>query len=220
MLPAIPIESDVFAIPVTKRNFVYAIIEETITLIDSGPYFPGSFSIIKKALESVGIDNKNIDCLLLTHHDLDHVGNAAMLQKESGCRVYISRRDMPYVTGEQKRPGVKRFFEIINSVIELENLLAYDEYQMGNFRIIPTPGHTPGHVCICYRNILFCGDLVLIKNGFLAYHPDFLTWNKEQLLESTKKIASIPFKWLCPGDSAPIKVDSIRNPRFFGAKQK
>lgn len=215
-MSAIPIGDNVFAIPITNRNFLYVIKGTTTTIIDSGLHFPGSYQALQNELKAINVDKESISQLFLTHHDLDHVGNAAMLQKETGCSIYISQHDLPYVTGRQKRPGIKRVFEMINAVERPKSILAYDNAgRMGEFQIIPTPGHTPGHVCVLYRNILFAGDLVLVKNRHLAYHSDLLTWDKEKLVKSTKKISSLSFEWLCPGDAAPVKVCDILNAYSF-----
>ena len=36
---------------------------------------------------------------------------------------------------------------------------------IGDIKIINTPGHTVGHVCLLYKDIMFVGDLFRTKNG-------------------------------------------------------
>lgn len=207
------ISGNVYAIQVTKSSYVYVIKGSKSTLIDSGLHYPGSGNKILNGLKSINIKPGDVEQLFLTHHDLDHTGNAAMLQKAAGCRIWVSKEDMPYVTGEQKRPGIKRFFEVVSHVGRPEKVSAFDSDTMGEFRILKTPGHTPGHVCILYRDILFAGDLFLVKDRRLRFLSGAYTWDKEKLLESAKKLSQFSFSWICPGDSPPIRAcDVIRDP--------
>jgi glyoxylase-like metal-dependent hydrolase (beta-lactamase superfamily II) len=72
-------------------------------------------------------------------------------------------------------------------------------------KVIETPGHTPGHVCLLYDGILFAGDLLENKNGTLRPYPAAWNWNNEKMLESVKKIAGMPVSRICPAHGMPIE---------------
>lgn len=205
------ISGNVYAIPVTRSSYLYVVKGKECTLIDSGIRYPGSGNRILKELKRLDIKPGEVSRLFLTHHDLDHVGNAAMLQRATGCQVTVSNEDMPYVTGKKKRPGIKRFFEMTSHVEKPESVSAFCSDSIGEFRIIKTPGHTPGHICILYRDILFAGDLVFVKKRRLRCHSDIFTWNRAKLLESVQKLSRLSFTWVCPGDSSPIRTSEILN---------
>jgi glyoxylase-like metal-dependent hydrolase (beta-lactamase superfamily II) len=76
---------------------------------------------------------------------------------------------------------------------------------LGEFKIIPTPGHSPGHVCLLFKDVLFAGDLVFGRNGGLSLSPAIMTWDMAQVKESAKKVAAFPFSWVCPAHGAPMK---------------
>lgn len=75
------IEENVYALESTKGSYAYLINDKEMILIDTGN--PRKFKNILKEIESLNIKPKNIKHILLTHHDVDHIGNAALLQEET-----------------------------------------------------------------------------------------------------------------------------------------
>lgn len=77
--------------------------------------------------------------------------------------------------------------------------LNFDHIKWGewNLKIIHTPGHTPGSICLYDTNkkILFSGD-TLFHNG--VGRTD-LGGNEKQLKNSLKKIKKLEISKLCPG---------------------
>ena len=55
--------------------------------------------------------------------------------------------------------------------------------------MIETPGHTKGSVCLQLDNCLFTGDTIFEKD---IGRVDLPGGNKEQLIESLKKISELP----------------------------
>ena len=72
----------VYALDSTKGNYSYIIVDEKNILVDTGR--PGQGKGILNDLKSINIRPHDIEHILLTHHDLDHVGSAAFLQGETG----------------------------------------------------------------------------------------------------------------------------------------
>ena len=198
------ITETVYALDSTKGSFAYIILGREIILIDT--CFPGRGKAILKELETISIKPGDIRYILITHNDVDHIGNLAFLQRETGAQVWASKVDIPYITGELKRPGIKKFISSIMKIEIPKNINAFNENQrFEDMLIIDTPGHTPGHVCFIYKDILFAGDLVVGFEGKLKPSPDFMTWDKHVLMESIKKVAGYSFKWVCPAHGKPVE---------------
>ena len=183
-------------------SMVYAVVEETgITLIDSG--FPTFADRILEELDRLG-GGLPLQQILLTHADLDHIGNAYDLQRATGCKVYISERELPYMTGARRRFGIKQdmYDACARPAPELE---VYPDPFPGDFTVIPTPGHSAGHVCVLYKDILFAGDLCsYVDNRFAGPNPLY-TEDLETAERSLRLIGGYPFKLLCPAHGMPAE---------------
>jgi glyoxylase-like metal-dependent hydrolase (beta-lactamase superfamily II) len=198
------ITEEVYALDSTKGNYAYLILGEEIILIDTGR--PGQGKGILKELKSMDIKPEDIKHILITHHDIDHIGNLALLEKETGASIWASNEDIPYIWGDKSRPGIKKFFSVIMQAKKPGKIKPYPKNQkIGNVEVIPTPGHTPGHVCLLYKDILFVGDLVRTSRGQLNTLMSFMNWDETLLKESINKIGNYDFKWICTAHGEPIK---------------
>ena len=201
------IEENVYALDSTKGNYVYLILTEEIILIDTG--LPKNGKNILKELKSMNIKPQDIKHILITHDDMDHVGSLALLERASGAKIWASKEDIPHITGEINRHVIKRILNYIVKLKKPENINSYPEDGMiGDIKVIHTPGHTVGHVCLLYKDIMFVGDLFRTKNGEISTGPSFANWNNSILKESIVKIDEYDFKWICPAHGEPIKRNS------------
>ena len=198
------VTNDVYALDSTKGNYAYLILGEEIVIIDTGR--PGQGKGILNDLKSMNIEPQDIKHILITHHDVDHVGSAAFLQQATGAKIWVSKEDIPYICGEKNREGLKRFISFIVKIKKPETMNSYPKDQkIEDIEIIPTPGHTPGHVCLLYNGILFIGDLFRTSNGKISPMKSFMNWNDSILRESMTKIDNYDFKWICSAHGEPIK---------------
>jgi glyoxylase-like metal-dependent hydrolase (beta-lactamase superfamily II) len=202
------IEKNVYALKSTKGSYAYLIKDKETILIDTGQ--PGKVKNILKEIDSINIKPKNIKHILLTHHDVDHIGNAALLQEETGATLWALKEDIPYILGDKSRPGLKKIVAgLLMRVKKPEKVKAYNSQEIDDIKIIQTPGHTPGHVSFLYKDILFAGDLVRNDKGVLKKIPSFLPGmnaDEESLKESILKVSEYSFKWVCPAHGEPLKV--------------
>ena len=201
------VTNNVYALDSTKGNYAYIVIGKEIVLVDTGR--PGQGKGILKELESLNIKPQDIKHILLTHHDVDHIGNLALLEAETGAKVWASKEDIPYIRGEKNREGIKRLVSIIMKVKKPENINSYPEdRKIGDIKVIPSPGHTPGHVCVLHKDVLFAGDLIRTSKGQVETMSSFMNWNTDLSKESAKKVANLSFNWICPAHGEPVERDN------------
>jgi glyoxylase-like metal-dependent hydrolase (beta-lactamase superfamily II) len=198
------IGENVYALESTKGSYSYLIMDKEPILIDTG--YPGKFEDILEEINSLNLELKSIKHILLTHHDVDHVGNAALLQEETGATLWASKDDIPYILGDKGRPGIKKLVSFILRPKKPEKIQVYQNTTIGDVQIISTPGHTPGHVSFLYEDILFAGDLVGNTNGKLKKPPIFGNSNTKSIDESIIKMNEYDFNWICPAHGEPIEL--------------
>lgn len=198
------VTDDVYALDATKGNYAYVVLGEETILIDTGR--PGQGNGILKELKSMNINPGDIKHILVTHHDVDHIGNLALLEEETNASIWVSKEDVPYIYGEKNREGIKRLISFIMGIKKPERINSYPEdHNIRDISVIPSPGHTPGHVCLLYKDVLFAGDSVRTSNGQIEPMKSFMNWNTDLSLESIKKIGDLQFKWICPAHGEPVK---------------
>lgn len=194
----------VYLLDSTAGSYVYVILGEEITLVDTSLSFKGNELL--KELASMNIRLQDIKHILLTHHDLDHIGNAARLAELTGASLWASDVDRSYILGEADRPGFKKFLPYVFPVKKPLSVKPYPvNGTLNDIMVLPTPGHTPGHVCLLFEDILFAGDLVENKKGSLTPYPSFWNWDSAALQKAIKDISDYDFKWICPAHGKPIE---------------
>lgn len=199
------LQDNIYLLDSSKGSYVYLIKGAETVLIDTGLQFKRKG--ILKEIESLGVELSDIKHILITHHDIDHIGNLFLLQQLTGAKVWASREDIPIIKGDVDRSSFKKYLKYILKVKVPEHIYPYIPGEsVSGIEIIPTPGHTPGHVCLLYQDVLFLGDLIENKNGTLRPYPKVWNWNNEIMLESVRKIAPIPAKWLCPAHGMPARA--------------
>lgn len=166
---------------------------------------PGTdFSPIKKYLERNSLKPKYV---LVTHAHFDHIGSVAQLKK-LGATVYMSEIDYTFLRGAD-------FFDTTDEQVEPFNadvlLNDGDEFTLLNhdFRVIHTPGHTPGGVCYVMDNKrIFSGD-TLFK--LTVGRWDFKYGNGADLVKSLKKLFALPGDYeVYPGHGEETTLDFER----------
>lgn len=192
---------------------VIIIEKDEMILVDCG--YPGSLGLIIEAAAKQGIHLEHLTGLLLTHHDIDHMGSAADITRNfPRVKVYASLKEAPYISGvkkslrlqqaedlfpalpEQHQPGALLFMEALNRLVPVavqETLLNNDVLLEGALQVVATPGHTPGHISIYlpHDRVLLAADALVVEDGALAIANPQFTLDLPEAWASVNKLAKL-----------------------------
>jgi Zn-dependent hydrolases, including glyoxylases len=189
------------------RANVYAVLtEDGVVLIDSG--FPGYAQQLLTDLVDEGLSGRPLTHILLTHADLDHIGSAADIQFATRCKVCLSPLELPALRGETARlPAKQAMWDAIP--VTLPKTTCYPDAVPDGFEIVPAPGHTPGHVCIVWRDILFPGDQCIIVDGELRGPNPAWTQDMDLALRSMAALRGRKIRIVCPAHGEPLAISEF-----------
>ncbi len=197
------ISKGVHLIEATKGSYAYLVLGQEPVLIDTG--FRGRADRILQELAAIGVRPRDIAHIALTHHDIDHVGNAQALAQVMGAKVWASAEDRAFIRGEAKPRGLRGLMRAVSPVAPPPVDETYAAgCVVGGLEVLATPGHTRGHVSLRLGDILFAGDLVTSRGGRLAAPPRMLTDDRSALQRSLREVGRLPFRLVCPAHGEPI----------------
>jgi len=157
-------------------------------VIDSGP---GSYKdVVKREISKVTSLDK-IKKVIFTHLHADHTGNFDLFSKAEfyASKEAIDDFDKMAVRTVLDPLLAARFKKInINQLGKLEG-----------FKIIKTPGHSRGSVCLFYEKekVLFSGDTLFFNDNIGRL--DLFTSVPDKMEESLDKLKKLDYKVLAPG---------------------
>jgi len=134
--------------------------------------------------------------IILTHGHFDHIQAALEIKLAYNIPVLMHRDDSFLLKSMQS--SIKYFLHTdsdpavsIDKYLKDKDLIKLNTHE---FKIIHTPGHTPGSISVYNKSsgIIFVGDLVF-KNGLVG-RADFKYSDKELLNTSIEKILKLPNK--------------------------
>lgn len=171
--------------------------DESVTLIDTG--LPVNYPSLRSELADAGYTAADLDRVMLTHYDIDHVGGLRELAPVE-VPVYLGERDAQLARGEWDpelfhHKGL--FHRLARSFFDLGDVDLYglaDGEHVGGFQARHTPGHNPGHVIYTHAGLdaAFLGDLVWEEDGRFTTPFWLDSYDMRTLRESVSRIADGP----------------------------
>ncbi len=186
---------------------------DAVILVDAG--YPGQLTQFREAMEKAGVPFDKLSKVILTHHDIDHIGSLSSIQKESSDRIEVlaHKEEAPYIQGdaiptklaqleanldtlpverkalyEKLKAGFQNSYAPVDGTLSDGEELPY----CGGITIIYTPGHTPGHICLYLKQskTLIAGDIFGVEEGRLVKSPPHINFDLGLSAKSIKKLTT------------------------------
>lgn len=164
-----------------------------LTVVDAG--LPGHWEQLVDGVAALGHTLSDVEAVLLTHGDLDHVGFAEWLRRATGAPVWIHPADVRRANTVSRslppidflktlwRPSAREYFlEVVRSGVgSVPPLTAFEIFEDGDELDVPghptvihVPGHTAGSSAFYLpdRGVLFCGDALMTYNVRTGEHTE------------------------------------------------
>ena len=196
----------------TRTAFSYLILEDQLILIDTG--MSGSYSKILDYVKNVlKRDPTDIKTIIITHHHFDHVGSLDKLKKYTGAKVAIQKDDADCISGKKDHEApafvnfMVKFLKIAYRYKPVEpDILLVDGDQIGEFKVIHTPGHTKGSISLynSKNKAIFVGDNLKYIKGKIQGPGARLLPEPEKYKESMEKLAKLDIEVILCGHTKPV----------------
>ncbi len=113
-------------------------------------------------VEEAGRNGMRIMTIINTHGHGDHTCGNAELQRLTGAEIILGRGDEKFLTGGWAEMNEAHGFSPSPTPDRL--VRDGDEIRCGSLsmRVLATPGHSPGGICLYLPGYLFSGDTLLV----------------------------------------------------------
>lgn len=156
-------------------------------VVDTGT--PNNAPKIADVVRTAGLGWDTVHHVILTHYHPDHIGSVGeVLAAAPKATAYAGAADIPQIKSPRPIKAVG------------------DNDEVFGLRVIATPGHTPGHVCVFdpAGSLLILGDAMNNTGSKLAGPNPQYTTDMTEAHQSVKKIAKLTFQRAVFGHGEPI----------------
>lgn len=200
---------DLVEIQLTRVK-AHLVLEPQLSLIDCG--YAGSGPRIVRAIRAQGRSAEDLERVVITHGHPDHAGSARELAQQ-GAAILIHPADAAALRTTWRdvlqRPTRGRVFAAMTPDLPaFEPIEEGDVLPMlGGLRVIHTPGHTPGSVCLygARDRVLFVGDTLQRRFGRVSFASGLYSDDHPAARRSVKRLAELDVEMVVFSHFAPLK---------------
>ncbi len=144
-----------------------------------------------------------IEAILLTHGHFDHVGAVRQIAADTDCRVFLHENELSLPAAMTDGPLYYTDLYSAEGTLSVAGL---------DIKVLHTPGHTPGGVCLLIGDAIFSGDTLFA--GSMG-RCDFPGSNIFDMRKSLRKLRELPGDYrVFPGhaESTTLEFERKTNP--------
>lgn len=174
---------------------IYLIGKDTIIDSGTGSNFVRLYDIFKR----MGIDFDNIKNIINTHMHWDHIGGNGFF---GNAKIHMHEKDAPILERGDPHLTQANYFNGKIKPIKVGVKLK-DGDEVFGFKVIHTPGHTPGSICLYEpkEKILISGDTIFADG---IGRVDLPGGNEKDMINSLESIKCLKINKILPGHGEPI----------------
>jgi glyoxylase-like metal-dependent hydrolase (beta-lactamase superfamily II) len=192
------------------RVKAHLVLEDDLSLIDCG--YAGSEDRIRQAIERQGRQLSQLRRVVLTHGHPDHAGSARALAG-MGVAILIHPADGENLRTSWadvlRRPTRGRVFAAMTPAVPtFEPIEDGDVLPMlGGLRVVHTPGHTPGSVCLygARDRVLFVGDVLQRRFGRVSFASGLYSDDPAAARRAVQRLAELDVERVVFSHFAPLE---------------
>ena len=167
-----------------------------------------------RIIDFIQENSLHVKHIVCTHAHFDHVGGVSEIKQETGATIVI-HRDEQEIYKNTREQAVAWGFDI-DDLPEPDMFVSEgDELEIGNlrFKILHTPGHSPGAICIFGEGILITGDTLFAGS---VGRTDLYGGDIVQLKKSFKRLVSFAEETkILPGHGPETTIEMERKENLF-----
>lgn len=158
--------------------------------------------------EAVSHGGMRIKYIILTHGHFDHMMYLDELQRKTNAKVVVHEADADAFQSASRNVsdlfGMPRTFPQPDLLVREGDVLQVGDLQL---KVLHTPGHTPGGICLLCENLLFTGD-TLFDGDF--GRTDLPFGNSKGLRNSIERLFQLPGDFMVyPGHDSSNRLQNI-----------
>jgi glyoxylase-like metal-dependent hydrolase (beta-lactamase superfamily II) len=192
----------------------YLVSERELTLIDTG--LPGSRRRLERYLARIGRSLDELRRIIVTHAHPDHIGAVRELAAATDAQVYLHPADLAELQvtlreawNQRDRAKLMAYFTRTphaSEPAEDGDVLPV----LGGLRIVHTPGHTPGSICLYAprHRLLFTGDMLQVIRRRVTFASTIFSADISQARASVARLAKLDVETIAFAHYAPWTDDA------------
>jgi hydroxyacylglutathione hydrolase len=171
---------------------------DSISLVDTGSGMEPN--TVSPQLEQLGLKIEEVNRIALTHGHIDHIGGLTEICEHSSPEILVHQSD----ANDLKSLGIE-------SIVYMKD---GDNVRLGrrDLRVIHTPGHTEGSVCLHDNEIILTGDTAF-PGGYFG-RTDLPSGDWRKLIDSLDKLSRLDVRVMLPGHGEPLLSEASSHLRL------
>jgi len=168
----------------------------------------------ERIIETIRGDKSGVSAIICTHGHFDHLSAIGDIKRETGARLLIHEDELMIFKTAREQAMLWGFD--IGDIPDPDGMLKEgDIIRVGNleFKVIHTPGHSPGGICLYGEGVVFTGDTLFLDS---VGRTDLPGGDMEMLKKSFRRLLDLPDETeVFPGHGPETTIGREKRENYF-----